>query len=141
MDSNNAVHRPGGTWNLEHSMNTKFDITRVSAKAFAAINAAKPMSREYGEAVAQAWIEATTPVAEKQCDADIVNEYLASHKVEVKFWLGQAVSYLGTKARILKVARNGIWITRWPTEGEVMMRNLEIVKERVPARYLTPLAS
>ena len=100
------------------------NMNNVSAKTIARIaelSVTKPLSREYGEALAQAWAEATEPAAEA-------------------FKPGQVVRLVNMPAAkrvvIVGVRSNGIWIRRTATDGERARRGVEQVKERVSARSL-----
>jgi predicted RNase H-like nuclease (RuvC/YqgF family) len=45
------------TRSRENNMTTQFDMSRVSAQTLAAVNAATPLTREHGEAIARALME------------------------------------------------------------------------------------
>ena len=96
-------------------------VNNISAKTIARIvelAATKPLSREYGEALAQALQEAseTKPATLK---------------------LGQRVLVNGkTAARVVDIARNGIWILRSATEGEWIRTGRDQIRERVSVNTL-----
>ena len=54
------------------------------------------------------------------------------------FKINQIVMVSGkTQARIVDIARNGIWILRSATDGEWVRTGLEQIRERVSAKTLT----
>lgn len=89
----------------------------IKAATLAHIAAAAPMSREHGEAVARAWMEANTEATHKSLKP------------------GQVVrlAHMPSCARvvIVGVRSNGIWIRRTATDGEFYRRGVDQVKERV----------
>ena len=102
------------------------NTANVSAKTIASIvklAATNPLSREYGEAIAQAWMEAS---AEPAAEA---------------FKPGQVVLLINMpnskRVVIVGVRSNGIWIRRTATDGERARRGVEQVKERVSIKMLT----
>lgn len=98
------------------------NIHNISAKTLARVvelAAAKPLSREYGEALAQALREASRPAT---------------------FQPGQQVSLGGqAKARVLSIARNGVWILRAATDGEWIRAGQDQIRERVSIKALRHL--
>lgn len=101
------------------------DINRISADTLIRLHqlaAEKPLSREYGEALAQALRESTEAEQPGQLKP------------------GQQVTIGGqVKARILSVARNGVWILRAATDGEWARTGLDQIRERVSARSLAAI--
>jgi len=99
------------------------NMNNVSAKTIARIvhlAAAKPLSREYGEALAQAMIEASSTSA-----APAIRP-------------GKVVTIGGKiRARVLSVARNGVWVLRAATDGEWIRTGQDQIRERVSIKTLS----
>ena len=53
------------------------------------------------------------------------------------FKINQIVKFGKTTARVVEIARNGIWILRSATQGEWVRTGLEQIRERVSAKALT----
>lgn len=109
------------------------NIANITAKTLARINSAKPMSREYGEAIAQAWVEATTPVVAKVAKAAAIDVSA-----------GQLMRLNGGEfVRVIRVSSNGVWIRRTATRAEREARGLDylrgedMIKRRVSKSALT----
>jgi hypothetical protein len=106
-------------------MNTA-NITAATLVKLHTLAISKPLSREYGEALAQAMLEASAPA--KASTAAIRP--------------GQVVMINGkTRARVLEIARNGVWIIRSATDGE-WLRGNHIggqVKERISIKAVAAI--
>lgn len=82
--------------------------------------------------------------AEEKAEADkkeaLVAEALAQYSNPTRygtFKLGQVVMLMGKYlARIVDIARNGVWIVRSATEGEWTRTGLDQVRERVSIKQL-----
>lgn len=93
------------------------NANNIKAATLANIAAAAPMSREHGEAVARAWMEANTEATPESLKP------------------GQVVRLVNMpnakRVVIVGVRSNGIWIRRTATDGEFYQRGVDQVKERV----------
>ena len=127
-------------------INTQFNIGNVSANAIAAVEAATPGTREHGAAIAVALMEGyglAQPAAAVAQNIDaLIAEAVAQYAKPQHysaFKLGQIVLLNGKiRARVMDIARNGVWIIRSATDGE-WLRGNHIggqVKERVSLKSL-----
>jgi hypothetical protein len=100
------------------------NTANITAAAIARIAAADAMSYEAGAAVAAAYMEASAPV--KASTAAIRP--------------GKVVMVNGkTRARVLEIARNGVWVLRSATEGEWIRTGQEQIRERVSIKSLAAI--
>lgn len=95
------------------------NTANITAATLASIAAATPMSREHGEAIAQAIKEASEPV---QVQAIRPGKFVT---------IGGKI-----RARVLSVARNGVWVLRAATDGEYLRTGMDQIRERVSIKLL-----
>lgn len=97
------------------------NTANITAATIARIAAADAMSYEAGAAVAAAYMEASAAVK------------------PAGFKLGQVVMIGKTSARIVDIAKNGVWILRSATEGEWIRTGQEQIRERVSIKSLAAI--